>query len=91
METHDLPKKNILGLHARMEGLQYLERQILDFFPDCRFGKASRSEERRHLILRNTYDLIVTDIWRLSHQKAMNIAIPILPNGGKWLPLSSLP
>lgn len=51
METQDLSKKNTLGLHARMEGLQYLERQILDFSPEFRFDKASSSEERRRLML----------------------------------------
>lgn len=65
MEAHDMPKKNILGLHARMEGLQYLERQILGLSPECRFDKASSSEEGRRLILRNTYDLIVADILKI--------------------------
>jgi len=62
MEAHDLSKKNTLGLYARMEGRQYLERQILDVSPEFRFDKASSSEEKRHLNHRNTYDLIVTDI-----------------------------
>ena len=64
MEALDLPKRSILGIHARMEGLRHLERQILKLSPQCRFDKASSFEEGRCLILRNSYDMIVTDILR---------------------------
>ena len=64
MEAYNLPKKNILGIHARMEGLRHLERQILKLSPEARFDKASSSEEGRRLILRNNYDMIVSDILR---------------------------
>lgn len=51
MEAHNMPKKDIPGYDAGMEGLQYAERQIPGLSPERGFRKASSSEEGTHLTL----------------------------------------